>query len=287
MNPVEPIFTVELFPGLSTELLGVLKSLPSDAWDLPTACADWSVKDVAAHLLGGNLGRLSFGRDRLKHPRLGALSMDYEALVQAIDRQNAEWVSIAQRFSYPLLVDFVELTDPQLYQYFRALPPFEPSGPAVAWAGDSQSPNWFDIAREYTEKWLHQQHIREAVGRPVLAERKWLFPVLDTFLRALPHTYRSLEAADGTAIGFQITGEAGGDWWLRREQAAWRLYAGQAAGAAARVSLDQDTAWRLFTKGYRPGYRPGLRPETAQSGIQFEGDAALGMRILQMVAIMA
>jgi len=279
MNPVEPIFTVDLFPGLSAELLGVLKSLPSEAWNLPTACADWTVKDVAAHLLGGNLSRLSFGRDRLAHPRLGVLKMDYEALVQAIDRLNAEWVEIARRFSAPLLVDFLELTDPQLYEYFKVLPPFEASGPPVSWAGDTRSANWFDIAREYTEKWLHQQHIRQAVGCKLLDGREWLFPVLDTFLRALPHTYRRLEAADGVAIGFHITGGAGGDWSLRREQDAWRLYAGQAPEAVARVSMNQDTAWRLFTKG--------IRLEKARSGIQLEGDEALGTPILQMVSIMA
>jgi uncharacterized protein (TIGR03083 family) len=279
MNPVEPIFTVELFPGLGAELLAVLRGLPSEAWDLPTACGDWSVKDVTAHLLGGTLSRLSFGRDRLVHPRLGVYQLDYEALLQAIDRQNAEWVEIAWRFSQRLLVDFLALADPQLYEYFRSLPPFEASGPAVSWAGDAQSPNWFDIAREYTEKWLHQQHIRAAVGRPLLAERKWLFPVLDTFLRALPHAYRGLGAAAGTAIGFHITGEAGGDWTLRREEAAWRLYAGRTADCAARVSIDQDSAWRLFTKG--------ISPEAARSGIQWEGDEALGRPILCMVSIMA
>jgi uncharacterized protein (TIGR03083 family) len=285
MNPVEPIFTVELFPGLGAELLGVLKSLPPAAWELPTACADWTVKDVTAHLLGGTLSRLSFGRDRLAHPRMGALEMDYEALVQAIDRQNAEWVEIARRFSYPLLVDFLALTDPQLYEYFKALPPFGASGPPVSWAGDIHSPNWFDIAREYTEKWLHQQHIRQAVGYPLLDGREWLFPVLDTFLRALPYTYRGLEAAEGTLIGFHITGGAGGDWTLRREEAVrgegsvWRLYAGQAPEAAVRVSMNQDTAWRLFTKG--------ISPEKARTGIQLEGKAALGTPILQMVSIMA
>jgi uncharacterized protein (TIGR03083 family) len=286
MNPVEPIFAVELFPGLSAELLGVLKSLPPAAWELPTACTDWTVKDVTAHLLGGTLSRLTYGRDRLffsrdrrQHSRLGTLELDYDALVQAIDRQNAEWVEIARRFSAPLLVDFLALTDPQLYEYFKGLPPFEASGSPVSWAGDTRSPNWFDIAREYTEKWLHQQHIREAVGRPVLDGREWLFPVLDTFLRALPHTYRGMEAAEGTAIGFHITGGAGGDWTLRREQHAWSLYAGQAPQAAAWVSMGQDTAWRLFTKG--------ISPEKARTGIQLEGEAALGMPILQMVSIMA
>jgi uncharacterized protein (TIGR03083 family) len=279
MKPVEPIFTVELFPDLSAELLGVLKGLPPSAWELPTVCAGWTVKDVAAHLLGGTLSRLSFGRDQLTHPKLGVTKLDFDALVQAIGIENAEWISIARRFSYPLLVDFLELTDPQLYEYFRALPPFESNGPAVAWAGDYQSPNWFDIAREYTEKWLHQQHIRQAVGRPLLTERKWLFPVLDTFLRALPYTYRNQVAEQGTAIVFRIIGEAGGDWSLRREQADWHLYTGQASAPVARVSLDQETTWRLFTKG--------ITPEEAQLGIHLEGDPLLGKIILQIVSIMA
>jgi uncharacterized protein (TIGR03083 family) len=281
----------------------MLRNLPAESWDLPTACASWSVKDVAAHLLGGTLSRLSFGRDRPTHQRLGTHKLDFDALLKAIDRQNAEWVEIARRFSYPLLVDFLALTDPQLYEYFKSLPPFAPAGPAVSWTGDSVSPNWFDIAREYTEKWLHQQHIREAAGYTVLAERKWLYPVLDTFLRALPYTYRSLEAAEGTTVGFRITGEAGGVWTLRREKAGrqreagrrkeavrqkeavrgenggWRLYAGQADAAGARVSLEADTAWRLFTKGI------GL--EEARERIQLEGDEALGRPVLQMVSIMA
>jgi hypothetical protein len=43
--------------------------------------------------------------------------------------------------------------------------------------------------------------------------------------------------------------------------------------------LDQDTAWRLFSKG--------LSPEAARPHVQIEGDEALGSRILQMVSIMA
>jgi len=62
VKSIEPILTVELFPGLSAQLLNLLEGLPGPAWDAQTACPGWSVKDVAAHLLGGNLRRLSFGR---------------------------------------------------------------------------------------------------------------------------------------------------------------------------------------------------------------------------------
>lgn len=281
MKPVELVETVELFPGLSSELLGVLKSLTAQDWNRPTVCVGWSVKDVAAHLLSGNLGRLSFGRDKLgaSGAKEARAPLSFDELVSLIDRHNAAWVATARQISAPLLVQFLELTDPQVYRYFKSLPLFGPAGPAVAWAGEAQSLNWFDIAREYTEKWLHQEHIREAVGRAVLDQREWLHPVLDTFVRALPHAYGELKAPDGTTLWLRIRGEAGGDWTLARLNNRWQLFAGEPSEATAVVSLDADSAWRLFTKG--------ITPEAARERITVEGDAQLGWNILQMVSIMA
>lgn len=277
MQAVAAIDTVELFPELSAELLGVLKQLPRAAWGKATACAEWAVKDVVAHLLGGNLSRLSFGRDGLVHPAPQPFPKEFAAQVEFINQRNADWVNAARGISAPLLVEFLELTDPQLYVYFSSLAPLAPSRVAVSWAGESQSPNWFDIAREYTEKWLHQQHIREAVGQPVLAERPWLYPVLDTFMRALPYTYRPVTAPEGTAVTVQILGEAGGEWSLLRQQGQWRLFSGSATQASATVQLDQDTAWRLFTKGINP----------AAAQLQITGDESFGQVVRQMVALMA
>lgn len=276
MKPVEPIYTIELFPPLSRELLGVLRSLRPADWSAPTVCAPWTVKDVAAHLLGGNLGRLWPRREPA--PSRSAYEPDYDALVRMIDDGNALWVQAARRISPEMLIALLELTDQRLYDHFRSLPPDDPAGVAVAWAGESASANWFDIAREYTEKWLHQQHIREAIGQPLLLEPRWLSPVLDTFLRGLPHAYRDMEAADGTAISVQISGEAGGAWTLVRQGREWRLFVGTAQGAACTISMDQDLAWRLFTKG--------IRPEHAEPNIRIAGNEAFGRRVLSMVSIM-
>lgn len=279
MQPVQPIHTVELFPGLSAELLNLLSGLSPSAWENETVCTGWSVKDLVGHLLGGNLGRLSFGRDRLKRSDANTFPSTYPEQVAYINQQNMDWVNWSRRISPNVLLDFLASTDQQLYAYFKTLPSFAPSGPAVTWAGDTQSPNWFDIAREYTEKWLHQQHIREAVGQPVLAERQWLFPVLDTFMRALPHTYQAISAPEGTQIWFHISGEAGGDWSLLRQADCWGLFSGAAPAAVATVRLDSDTAWRSFTKG--------ISPAVAQAKTQVTGDATLGLGILDMVSIMA
>lgn len=192
MNPVEPIQTIELFPPLSRELIKLLKSLIKEEWSRPTVCTGWSVKDVAAHLLGGSLGRLSEGEVHSSQAEKNELS--FEELVRLIDQENEEWVKAARRISPSLLIEFLDITDKALNMYFKSLPMGGSARTPVSWAGETESSNWLDVAREYTEKWLHQQHIREAVGRPLLTSRKWLFPVLDTFMRALPYTYRNIEA---------------------------------------------------------------------------------------------
>jgi hypothetical protein len=59
---------------------------------------------------------------------------------------------------------------------------------SVAWAGEAESKNWFHVARDYSEKWHHQQQIREAVGQTAELLTPALYrPLLDTLLRDLPH----------------------------------------------------------------------------------------------------
>jgi uncharacterized protein (TIGR03083 family) len=277
MKPIEPIDTVELFPGLSRQLIFVLRGLKPADWGQPTICSPWSVKDVAAHLLGGSLGRL-WTRNETATSSENPVQ-DYGELVSLINRDNEEWVQAARRISPEILIELLDLTDRHLYDFFKRLAQDEPARITVAWAGSSLPPNWFDIAREYTEKWLHQQHIREAVGQPLLTAREWLSPVLDTFMRGLPRAYRSRKAENGARISVQIAGEAGGEWSLVREGLEWQLYAGCDPHPSCRVQIDQNLAWRLFSKG--------ISPEAARRQVEIEGDAALGGQVLQMVSIMA
>ena len=148
----------------------------------------------------------------------------------------------------------------------------------VAWAGEEASKTWFDIGRSYTEYWLHQQQIREAVGASGLLDRVWLHPVLSLFVRSLPRAYMSIAADDGCAIGVAITGPAGGDWRLVRASDRWCLEAGSRPPLATRIELSDDTAWRLFSKG--------LHPDEARSRVALQGNPALGEPFLHALAIM-
>lgn len=279
LRPVEPIHTVDLFPALHAQLLTLLRQLEPQDWLKPTVAVPWSVKDMVAHLLDTDMRRLSSQRDGFTPPVTEPTPATYRELVELLNRLNAEWVRAAQRLSPQLLIALLDLVSPQVHHLFTTLDPLASARVSVAWAGESASPNWFDIAREYTEKWHHQQHIREAVGAPLLTARQWLYPVLDTFLRGLPHTYRDVSATAGSNLVISISGEAGGEWTLSKRRQSWQLYQGAVAEADTRVQLDQDTAWRLFTKG--------VAPDDARRQLVIEGDERLGIQLLSLLAIMA
>jgi uncharacterized protein (TIGR03083 family) len=278
VQAVAPIYLLERFPALHQELMSLLRGLAEADWSRPTACALWSVKDIVAHLLDTGLRRLSSGRDGfVPAPEPGIAS--YTDLVAYLNRLNAEWVGATRRLSPRVLMELIDVTAPQVHAFFGSLAPHARALFGVAWAGEESSPVWFDIGREYTERWLHQQQIREAVAAPGLLGREWLYPALDIFMRALPHTYRAVAAEPGQNIHFAIRGEAGGNWTLRRQSQGWSLFTGRDDHPATRVSLDQETAWKIFSKG--------LSPEGARRSVRIEGDSRLGEPVFGALAVMA
>jgi uncharacterized protein (TIGR03083 family) len=281
VEPVEPVFVVDLFPLERQELLHLLSRLQEEEWHKPTICAGWSVKDIVLHLLGDDIGLLSRKRDAFDNftimktrPSLSS----WNGLVAYINERNELWVQAARRMSNRLVCTFLTMTGEETYQYFSSLELFA-LGEPVSWAGPAPAPVWLDTAREYTERWVHQQHIRDAIVQPGLKDRHFFAPVLETFVRALPHTYREVHATDGTLIHLLISGEAGGEWYLQREQEIWVLGKNAASPADATVFLDQETAWRLFTKG--------ISKDEAFQRAAYKGDEKLARKVFDTVSIIA
>ncbi|MBX9601177.1 MAG: maleylpyruvate isomerase N-terminal domain-containing protein [Bryobacteraceae bacterium] len=265
MTPAGRVDVIPLLLPLHRELLALLRSLRDPDWRRPTACPGWTVHDIAAHLLDGQLRRLSMGRDNWFGVQPAGELVDF------LDRLNAEWVTAARRASPRVLISFLEVTGPELATHFAALDPDAPALFAVSWAGEETSANWMDIGREYTEHWHHQQQIRDAVGAPPLVSRRWLRPVLELFLRAVPH---ALPGASDGSIAIRISGDAGGDWVVRRG-GRWLLYEGADDTADARVELSDDTAWRLWTR------------QPVRDRVRLSGNLALASAVANSLAVMA
>jgi len=278
MPQLGPIFVLDLFPKLDSRLIELLRSLSAGDWERQTIAPLWRVKDVAAHLLDTNLRRLSIVRDRFFGEKPENAD-SYDGLVAFLNGLNADWVKAFRRVSPAVLIDLLEHTGSQVNELYRQLDPYAEAVLPVAWAGEERSLNWFEAAREYTERWHHQQQIRLAVNKPGIMERELYFPVLDTFMRALPFRYQSVDADEGALIKFRITGDAGGAWFLVRRDGRWELASEPAGRLAAEVEFSQDIAWKIFTKG--------IAKEAARPQITVTGDRNLGLHVLNVIAVMA
>lgn len=270
-----------LFGRQQAAFIGLLRELSAADWVCRTVCPGWDVKDVAAHVLGDHVARLSRSRDGYpaQHPR------DGERFAEFLDRINGEWVSAARRMSPRLLVDQLAAVGDEVVGYWQAVDA-DALGAAVSWAGPEPAPVWLDAARDFCEYWTHQQQICEATGRPGLTGPEFMAPVLDTFMRALPHTMRAVTAPEGTLLRVTITGPGAGTWHCIRGPARWRLdrtapygqVGALAAGqVAARLELDSDSAWRLCTRG--------ISPQQAARRALIDGDHVLATAALQIVSI--
>jgi uncharacterized protein (TIGR03083 family) len=266
----------DLFPELRQHLLSLLGDLTPEDWLRPTAARKWNVRDVALHLLGGDIGNLSRRRD--KHVLTPTSISGWEDLVVYINRLNQSWVEAAQRISPHVLCDLLAHTGQQVDTYFMSLDPLA-MGDTVSWAGPGPAPQWLDVAREYTERWHHQQQIRDATGRPGLYEPRLFAPVLDTFVRALPNTFRDVAAPEDVVVQLTIPGDAGGHWALRRRLGTWELLVSEGSGATAEVTLAAEDAWKIFTRG--------IRGDEAKRRAKINGDLSLGSRVLEMVSVIA
>ena len=272
------IETTHLFPVLDQKLIELLKSLSPEDWNKQTVAKLWTVRDIAAHLLDGNLRTLSLSRD--KHSLVPTMEIQsYHDLVDYLNRLNAEWITASKRLSSRVIIKWLETTGKEYSAYLATLDPNAPAIFSVAWAGEKVSKNWFHVAREYTEKWHHQQQIREAIGKQGIMTKELFYPVMETFMYGLPYTYRDIYAEAGSIVQVTIQSDIGGDWFLIRVDNAWELSKQYQTNITSSISMPPDIAWKLFTKA--------ITPENALNSVEVKGDETLGVAALKLVAVMA
>jgi uncharacterized protein (TIGR03083 family) len=271
------IETAQLFGPLLRQLVELLRRLEPDQWDLGTSAGAWTVRDVAAHLLDGELRRISVMRDGHMPPPSEESIATYAALLRYLNGMNTEWVQAARRLSPHVLCDCLESAGAEVARLVAAADPWSDATFPVAWAGQGSSPMWLDIGREYTERWHHQDQIREAVGAPPLRQEQWLRPALEISLFALPYAYRSVSAAQGTALHLHVTGAAGGDWQLVSDS-GWHIRTGGVPGAATTVTVADLDLTRLLLHR--------IASDRASSLLHVDGNPELAAPLLAARAVM-
>jgi uncharacterized protein (TIGR03083 family) len=278
IHHVTPIEVLHLFPVLDEKLIHLLRDLTMEEWHAQTIARKWKVRDVAAHLLDGNLRTLSFIRDKYLGEQPENIST-YHDLVIYLNKLNEEWTTAARRLSPAVIIDLLQSTGKEYLEVVKGLDPWQDAVFSVAWAGEEISKNWFHVAREYTEKWIHQQQIRDAINKPGIMTRELFYPFINTFMCALPQTYKYVDATVGTSVMVKVTTELGGEWHINKTEEGWVLRHTTRVEPNAIVEIDPDTAWKVFSKG--------IMPEEAMEKVKITGAEDLGKVALGMVAVMA
>jgi len=243
LRPATRVDVRQVMEQERAELVRLLGSLTDEEASEPTVCEGWTVRDLAVHLLGDDLSFLSRNRDA--QGGQGDSPPEWDTKVELLDAMNKRWVEAARFLSTPLLAELLETSGRMVAQFFESVDPSAP-GEAVSWAGADPAPWWLVGAREFTERWVHHQQIRDALNKPGLNGPSFVAPILATAMHGVPRAYEGVDAPEETTVAIDVTGRAGFSWAVRRDEGGWKLYEGLTREAVARVSIDQDTAWRFL-----------------------------------------
>ncbi|MFN2613900.1 MAG: maleylpyruvate isomerase family mycothiol-dependent enzyme [Actinomycetota bacterium] len=228
-------------------LLGFLQTVASAAWDTPTMCTGWSVKDVVSHLVETDLlcGRVYRGE-----------------IAEAGPPDNAG--GIARWSALP-----GEAVRAALWQHGVAAQRVLEAMTDEAWSrpidiiGRTRVPQ---IARLHlVELCVHGHDITEALGSPALWGERLPF-LAEYAVRAAPHAFRSLGVPPHDAFRVKAAGAA---WTIDGRSGQWTISRDPAEHG---IDIDPEDLV-LVTMGRMP-------PEDALARATVHGSAEAARRIM-------
>jgi len=237
------------------------------------------VHDLAIHLLSADVNELAGRRDDFQERRTEPIPYDlsqWDQLLAFIDERNGAWVEVNRRLSPRLLCSLLTTTGDELDAWWPAVD-LNAVGMPVNWAGPDPAPTWLHVAREYTERWVHQQQIRDALGRPGLTGPEFLRPVLDTFVLALPVALQNVPGVLGDRVKLSVSGAADRSWTVIKSDTGWRFASDSGGVPICEVTLRGDIMWRLASRT--------ISPTEARAQAVIKGDSAAGEAVLKIVSM--
>ncbi len=268
MTSLREVGSVDAASALEKEraaFVTLLEQLSADEWASSTECPAWTVKGIALHVLGDDLSLLSRQRDQAQPAVFRNDAGEWAGSYRSLDEFNEHWVSTAEFFGTELIVELLRETGAWTLEWYTTVDP-DALGEAVWFYSEDPTPYWMIAAREHWERWIHQNQIRRATGRPLLDEEGLLKTVIGTVMRAFPHAFRALRVDDGMTVGVSVAEL--GDWTVQREHGAWRLYKGADDGANVGLSVPRESAVPLFSRG--------LTADEITHAVTVQGDSNIG-----------
>jgi hypothetical protein len=179
------------------------------------------------------------------------------------------------------LVEMLKKYEQEVYELYCRLKPEDDALFSVSWAGQKKSPNWFDIARDYSEKWHHQMQMRMASGRNLLLSERFLTPLYETLLLGLPQQLnQSATEITEHMLEVEIFGEIRLRKRLINYGSHWEFSENFNGEINSSIKIPASIGWILFTNTDR-------NKEKYFDQVQFTGNEMLAKSVLRLTAVMS
>jgi uncharacterized protein (TIGR03083 family) len=266
-------------PGLTAQLGEVWDSLialgadlSDEEWAMTTPCPGWSVGAQYAHMIGTE--SMLLGRDR---PDVDPGRPDH--VRNDIGGANEVWVAALARESRPeVLARFAETTGARR-DALTAMG--EEAFDAPSWTPVGQADYRRFMQVRVFDCWVHEQDIRDAIGRPGHEAGPAAEQSVDELARAIGYLVgKKAGAPDGSSMTVELTGPV--------HRSLHAIVDGRARGvdamdraATATVRLSSTAFTRLACGRVDPAQ---VIHSGALGGVQLAGDAELGERFVRNLA---
>lgn len=249
----------------------LLAGLSDDDWVRPTPLPGWSVKDVVAHMIGTESMLLGDATPAVDVGAPGHVRND-------IGRLNEAWVvSMADLSGADVLATFRGHTSRRL-ELLRDMD-------GAAWEAEGFTPAGNDSYGRFMrirvfDCWLHEQDIRDSVGRPGGDVGTAVELALDEAAAVLGYVVAKRAAAPpGSRVAFDLTGPTARRIFVEvGTEERPRAAVVDELSAPPTVALWMPTSVFVRLAGGR------VDPSTVREQIDVEGDLDLGERIIVNLA---
>jgi uncharacterized protein (TIGR03083 family) len=250
----------------------VVRPQSAAAYDAPTPCPGWSVRDVLSHLLGFEL--------MLRGDPVPSFKGPWPSYVHnPIGEVNEAFVAAHRGEAGIAVLDrFCEVTADSLAS-LRALD--AAAWEKVGWSPEGERPYHRFQETRVLDSWIHLQDIRDALLEPADDHGVGEEIVVNRFEAALPYVVgKKLQPPDGTLIQVNLTGRLARSVVLGVRDG--RAEAREASGDVPTFELTTPVA--LFWR--RAAGRISAEAFLGASASDVRGDRSLALRFADVLAIM-
>ena len=243
-----------------------------DAYDLPTPCPGWSVRDVMSHLIGFEM-MLRGGPVPEHHGPYP------EHVKNPIGEFNEAFVEAYRLTPGSELLDLFRATTAHSLAALGALSDEE--WEKVGWSPEGERPYHRFQETRVLDSWIHLQDIRDALLEPADDHGPGEEIVVNRFESALPYVLaKKAKAKDGTLVRVTLTGRLARSVLLSVEGGR----ASAIPSSAAVPDLELTTAVALFWR--RAAGRISAQSFLRASATDVRGDEELAAALAEGLAIM-